>query len=512
MRVLILSDITFEPILKEINKSDNTFNISLAYFEDLNTSFYQVDFNEYDVVFFHSDLFFHIKEIEWQKQLLDNLYHFCNKNSQTQIIASNTFNLGFKSNGRQLIYSEVDGYNLELQDQINKLLDQTNFCFFDLKKIVFELGSKNCYNYVLGAMYQMPYNKAFIISLSLEFIDFFNFLKFEEKKVIVVDCDNTLWNGVLGEDGIEGIKCDKNHDGIVFYNFQKFLKEKIKDGFILCICSKNNEEEVENLFKLDKFPLKWDDFLIKKINWNEKSENIKLIANELNIGENSMIFIDDNPFELNSVINLTDLKVGFLFKNSFENLLSIVNNYSFKRKKILIDDIEKNAKYKTEQIRKHDELKFQNFDDYINSLNLELTIYENDVSNLDRISQMTEKTNQFNFNKKYFSVNELRNWIECGNIIFCANLVDKYGDYGIIGLILFEKTGDSQFQIENYLISCRALGKKVEEKFYSEVENLMKIKKNRIGSVNFKKTNKNIPAEQFIKKLEKNGNIIREIE
>ena len=258
--------------------------------------------------------------------------------------------------------------------------------------------------------------------------------------------------------------------------------------------------------------MKWDDFLIKKINWNEKSENIKIIAKELNIGENSMIFIDDNPFELDSVTSLTDLKDSFLFKNNFENLLSIVNSYSFKRKKILIDDIEKHTKYKSEQIRKLDEIKYQNIDDYIKSLNLQLTIYENDLSSLDRISQMTEKTNQFNFNKKYYTVNELRHWVECENIIYSAKLVDKYGDYGIIGLILFEKIGDSQFQIENYLISCRALGKKVEEKFYSEVENLMKIKKNRIGSVNFKKTNKNIPAEQFIKKLEKNGNIIREIE
>jgi FkbH-like protein len=512
MKILIVSDITFEPILKEINKSDNAFKISLGYFEDLNTSFYQVDINEYDVVFFHSDLFFHIREIEWQKQLLDNLYQFCKNNPLAQIIASNTFNLGFKSNGRQLIYSEVDTYNFELQNQINELLSQNNFCFFDYKKIVFELGFKNCFNYVLGAMYQMPYNKPFILSFSHEFLVFFNFLKFEEKKAIIVDCDNTLWNGVIGEDGIEGIKCDKNHEGIVFYNFQKFLKEKIKDGFILCICSKNNEEEVEDLFKSNKFPLKWDDFLIKKINWKEKSENIKTIANELNIGENSMIFIDDNPFELDSVLNLTDLKDGFLFKNSFENLFSIVNSYSFKRKKILMDDIEKNSKYKTEQIRKLDELKFENIDDYINSLNLDLTIYKNDLSSIDRISQMTEKTNQFNFNKKYFSVNEIRNWVECGNIIYSAKLVDKYGDYGIVGLIMFEKIVNSQFQLENFLMSCRSLGKKVEDKFYSDVENLMKINNNSIVSIKYKKTNKNIPADVFIKKLEKNGSIIKEIE
>lgn len=512
MKILVISDITFNLILKEINAIGENFIIEIKYLEDINTFFYEDVTIDYDAVFFHSDLLFHLKEIEWQIQLLNNLINFTRKNPLIFTVSSNTFNQGYKSIGRKSTYSQNDGLNLEFHDLIIKLLLEKNYYYFDFRKIIFELGFKNCYNYVLGAMYQMPYNKSLIKEFSTEFVNFFKFITLEEKKIIVVDCDNTLWKGILGEDGVEGVKCDKNHEGVVYYYFQKFLKEKIKEGFLLCICSKNNYNEVEYLFKQEKFPLKWDDFLIKKINWNEKYLNIKEIANELNISENSMIFIDDNPFELNSVLNLTEVKKGILFKNSYENLFNIIQDYSFQRKRILADDNDKQNKYISEQNRKQELNKFKNIDEYLNSLDLKLSIHENDVINFDRVSQMTEKTNQFNLNKRRFTENELIKWEEDGNKIFTAKLIDKYGDYGIIALILLERKTELQFQLENYLISCRALGKKLEEKIYFEVEKRMNENKQNITLIKFKKTEKNKPAELFIKSLETYGYNIKKIE
>jgi FkbH-like protein len=511
IKILVISDITFDPILKEIYKQTDKYKITSLYFEDVNTAFYQGDFDEFDFIFFHSDLYFHIKEIDWQKKLINNLDSFCDKYSTKTIITSNLFNIGYKFGGRNLLYSKLEEYNFEFNHELEFLRNKSNLFFFDIKNLIFESGLNNSYNYVLGAMYQMPYTKELIIKFSSEFINFFSFLTSEEKKVIVIDCDNTLWNGVLGEDGINGIKCDKNYDGIVYYYFQKFLKEKMHEGFILCICSKNNEIEVEQLFKLDLFPLKWDDFLIKKVNWTEKSENIKQIAKELNIDSSAMIFIDDNPFELDSVLNFSNVEKAFLFKNDFGSLRLLINDYCFKHKFILDDDVDKNNQYRLEQERLSTYSNFTDLDSYISSLNLKLVVNENDLNSLERISQMTEKTNQFNFNKKPYSVNELRLWVNNGNKLFSAKLSDKYGEYGIIGLIMLERTGSNEFILENYLISCRALGKQIEDKFFNDVIEIVSKSQNLITSISFKSTQKNVPAQLFTNKLKQNGYQIREI-
>lgn len=511
IKILVISDVTFDPILKEINKQTDKYSISSLYFEDVNTAFYQSDFDEFEFIFFHSDLNFHIKEIDWQKKLINNLSSLCNKFPTKYILCSNLFNIGFKFRGRNLLYSKLEEYNIEFNNDLEFLLNKSNLLFFDLKNIIYEIGFNNSYNYVLGAMYQMPYTKELIVKFSSELIKFLNFLTLEEKKVIVIDCDNTLWNGVLGEDGINVVKCDKNHEGIVYYYFQKFLKEKIEEGFILCLCSKNNEIEVEQLFKLDLFPLKWDDFLIKKVNWTEKSENIKQIARELNIDSSAIIFIDDNPFELDSVLNFTNVDKTFLFKNDFESLNSLISDYCFKRKFILDDDVNKNNQYKLEQERLSSYSNFADLDSYILSLNLKLVVNENDLNSLERISQMTEKTNQFNFNKKPYSVSELQLWIKNGNKLFSAKLSDKYGEYGIIGLIMLESTNIDEFSVENYLVSCRALGKQIEDKFFHNVEEIISKDNKFITSISFKLTQKNVPAQLFINKLKQNGYQIREI-
>src|SRR5690606_3947349 len=132
--------------------------------------------------------------------------------------------------------------------------------------------------------YQMPYTKIFAKEFAATLANQVNWLKGEEKKAIIVDCDNTLWQGIVGENGIEGIKCDNNAEGIIFYHFQQFLKAKKEEGFLLCICSKNNEADVKEAFQSRNWPLRWEDFILHKINWQDKWQNIQEIASTLNIG------------------------------------------------------------------------------------------------------------------------------------------------------------------------------------------------------------------------------------
>jgi FkbH-like protein len=344
----------------------------------------------------------------------------------------------------------------------------------------------------------MPYSKKMISLLADRFVRFVSFLNNEEKKVIILDCDNTLWGGVLGEDGIENIKCDMNADGILFYSFQNFLKERKNDGFLLCLCSKNNEEDVKNAFEKKNMPLKWPDFILKKVSWEQKSTSIKEIASELNLGESSFIFVDDNPNEIEMVKKFTSVGSTFLFSDSFEDFIKLTEDFAFRRKKILQADREKSKQYELETLRNTEKIKFGSIDDYIESLNINMDIRLNDFDDFDRLSQLTEKTNQFNFNKTPYTKNELIEWTSNGNDIYSIKVADKFGDYGTVGLIMIKRLQD-MVVVENFLLSCRVLGKKIENKFLNHVIDCYKTKGLNLKEILVKETEKNVPARTFIK-------------
>lgn len=498
--ILIITDITFNPILKIINETSSHFEVSLKYYEDIIIGLNEIilkNLTSYSFLLIHSDQIFHYKPLDWQISLMKMVNYFCLRHPNLKVIFSNAINTGYSIK----TVSESIGYLFDIpssySQQISNIISQDNLFIFDFTSIIKKIGGENSYNYELGALYQMPYTKDLINSFAADLIEFIKFLSTEEKKVIVLDCDNTLWNGIIGEDGIENISCDKNAEGLLFYRFQSFLKSRKEDGFLMCICSKNNEEEVKRVFETKKMPLIWDDFIIKKINWSNKSENIKEIAKELNLGEESFIFIDDNPFEINSVKNLTNVKCCIQFENNFGKLLQLTDSYVFRKKRILTDDKSKNEQYKQNALREKEKEKFNSIDDFIASLDLKIELKVNAKEEFQRLSQLTEKTNQFNFNKKPFSISELNNWVNNNNLIFSIKVTDKYGDYGTVGLILI-RIKEQIAVLENYILSCRVLGKKVEIKFLEQVIAFLKNENFIFNEILFKETTKNVPAKQFL--------------
>jgi len=498
--ILIISDISLYPIIEEINNNAPQLTISFDYHEDIIigvNKYISDSLSRYSFIFIHSDQKFHNKPIEWQINLLRIIDNFCLQHPKIKIIFSNSFNVAYKKKALcDSIGDQFDIISYYSQYLLN-IINHDNAFIFDFVSIIQEIGSENSYNYELGMLYQMPYTKNFIRYFAFRFSDLINFLDTGEKKVIILDCDNTLWQGVVGEDGIEGIFCDKNAKGLLFYNFQSFLKSRKEDGFLLCLCSKNNENEVKDIFFNKNMPLKWDDFIVKKINWLDKSENIKNISDELNLGEESFIFIDDNPFEINSVKSLTNVKSCILFENNFYKFIQLVDLYIFRKKTILPDDKIKNQQYKINKLREREKEKFQSIDDFIKELDIRISIKVNDREDFPRLSQLTEKTNQFNFNKKPYSISELNDWIDDDNLIFSLKVTDKYGDYGTVGLILIKIEGRNVV-LENYILSCRVLGKKIENNFLDEVLAYLATKEMILTEILFKESMKNIPAKQFI--------------
>jgi FkbH-like protein len=513
MKLLIISDVVVESIKSEILKNSG-YDVECLYSEDLLAFFMNIEQNiasiRFDYLMIHSDQLFHKRPVEWQQQLLQSVVSIGYVLVDKKIFLSNLFNTSFNSGSyKQEINSIYDSLN-SYANLFDKIKLQSNIFIFDAYNIICELGKEQCYNYILGYLYQMPYKKNVIAAFASAIISLLQFIETEEKKVIVLDCDNTLWKGIIGEDGYLNVKCDKNAEGILFYHFQEFLKAKKDEGFLLAICSKNNEDDVQEFFQQRQTPLQWNDFIIKKINWKDKHENIKEIAADLNLGLNSFIFIDDNQYEINAVSSFLPEIICIEFKNDYEFFEKMRASLFFRRKHIIDLDKEKTNLYIAEYQRKETAEKFKDFDSFLASLNIKIDIKINDASDLVRLSQMTEKTNQFNFNKVAYSIQQLEQFIKNDNLIFSMKVSDKFGDYGTVGLILLEKINEKEVRMNNYLVSCRALGKKIEWQFFDFIINYLHENAMNIVEILFRETGKNTPAKEFLNKTIY-GNIIKTV-
>jgi len=408
--VLCISDIVLDPVVKEIRSiSGDDLSVSNIYAEDMISqllSLNEEDIEGHDIVFLHSDQLFHKKDLEWQNMYFDAVKSVAER-IKKKVLVSNAFSNPYKGQPLKSSFGKIPDSFVTYHETLGSLASLANIFFFDFIDVCMRVGFDQCYNYNLGHLYQMPYTKPAIKELAPVFCEQVKFLTGEEKKAIIIDCDNTLWKGIVGEDGIDGIKCDKNADGILHYELQLFLKQKKEEGFLLCLCSKNNEDDVKEVFEMRNLPLKWQDFIVKKVNWEDKITNITNTAKELNIGVDSFIFLDDNPFELNSIKELLSGVTCIHITPEYKDLLKTIDRFVFRRKQILKADIEKTKQYEIEQLRKEEETTHGSLDEFIEKLNINLDIKLNDTADFLRLSQMTAKTNQFNFNKKDYSVDEL---------------------------------------------------------------------------------------------------------
>lgn len=345
--------------------------------------------------------------------------------------------------------------------------------------------------------------------LSEPFYSWFNHkidsLKSIRKKCLILDLDNTLWGGVLGEDGINGVKIGGSYPGNAFKEFQINIKEAAKNGVILAVCSKNNEADVlEFIDKQHEQILKIEDFSVVRINWQEKVKNIKSIADELNIGTDSIVFIDDNPVEQEFVKKTfpeiivpefpkMPYKLNSFFKNIYETYFQIYN--------LTDEDKNKNLQYRSNTqrlISKNENISIEN---YIASLNTEITVYKVNDFNISRIAQMTQKTNQFNLTTNRYEIGDIKKFIDLGYLIFCASIKDKFGDNGITALIIIKLDADNKMAyIDSLLLSCRVLGREIEKCFLQFALNTLLDLNVETVNAKFVKTEKNIQVEDFYEK------------
>ncbi len=318
----------------------------------------------------------------------------------------------------------------------------------------------------------------------------------KRKKCIVLDLDNTLWGGVLGEEGISGIKIGGDYPGKAFAFFQKSLLQLSKAGVILTVCSKNNEADVLEAWEKNPFMvLKKEHFAACRINWTDKATNIKELADELNIGLDSFVFVDDNPTERELIRQMLPMvSVPEFPAQPYELPLffkKLSDDY-FKVYSITEEDKKKTEQYKANAARAQAQHSFADFGAFLESLDIQITIEAANEFNIPRIAQMTQKTNQFNLTTKRYTDADVKDFLANGWEIWCIGVADRFGDNGITGCIMVN--GD---EIDTFLLSCRILGKGIEFAFMKKILSLLKDSGIQSLKANYVPTAKNVQVKDF---------------
>ncbi len=285
------------------------------------------------------------------------------------------------------------------------------------------------------------------------------------KKVLVLDCDNTLWGGVIGEDGIRNIKLGQDGLGKAYQDFQKSIKRLQEKGVILALNSKNNEKDVFEV--LDKHPemiIKKKDIISFKINWQDKSKNLIEISNELNLGLDSFVFWDDNPIERDKVKRkLPKVQVIDVVNNVYDWPDNLYSLDEFAKSEITKEDLKKTIQYKSRAKFVEEKKKSNDDNEYLKSIKLRPKIHYLDKFNLSRAEQLCNKTNQFNLRSIRYKSSEILNINKKkDNIIFLISLKDIYGDHGLVGLVIIKKVNQEIAFLDNLAMSCRILGRNLE--------------------------------------------------
>ncbi len=285
------------------------------------------------------------------------------------------------------------------------------------------------------------------------------------KKCLILDLDNTVWGGIIGDDGLEKIQIGSLGIGKAFSEFQHWAKALQKRGIILAVCSKNDEDKAKEPF--EKHPdmvLKLDDVAVFVANWENKADNIRKIQKILNIGFDSMVFLDDNPFERNLVReNLPEVTVPELPEDSAEYLEYLYSLNLFETTSFSENDKERTKQYQVEAERVSALESYTNLDDFLKSLNMVSEVKAFDNFTKPRVSQLSQRSNQFNLRTVRYTEHEIENMMQSPDYhTLSFTLEDKFGDNGLICVVVLKKLNEEKIFIENWLMSCRVLKRGME--------------------------------------------------
>jgi len=305
-------------------------------------------------------------------------------------------------------------------------------------------------------------------NLAQEYVRYLKPLLGVRRKCLVLDLDNTLWGGILGEDGPEGIQIGHSYPGNAYREFQQAVLDLYHRGIILAVCSKNNPDDA--IAVLENHPdivLRPQYFATMQINWDDKVTNLRRIASDLNIGLDSLVFIDDNPAERALIRQvLPEVLVPEWPSRPEDYALALRRLSEFETFRLSEEDRLRGAQYRAQVERKKLQDKAESLEGYYRSLDMVLHIGQADTFTIPRIAQLTQKTNQFNLTTRRYSEADIARMSEDPSWrVYYIRVVDRFGDNGITGVAILHDLGEGTWEIDTFLLSCRIIGRTVETAF-----------------------------------------------
>ncbi|OLS31296.1 MAG: hypothetical protein ThorAB25_03850 [Candidatus Thorarchaeota archaeon AB_25] len=372
----------------------------------------------------------------------------------------------------------------------------------DLDAISGDFGKSRVINWNTWYRGSVPFSEDFTPVLADEYLRYIRALKGRAKKCIVLDLDNTLWGGIIGEDGLEGIKLSNTSPGIEYVDFQRGLLSLYNRGVILAICSKNNYDDAIKVFQEHPYQvLKEEHFAAMRINWQNKAANIADLAKEINIGLDSMVFFDDNPVERAQVsqthpaVLVVDLpKNPRLYRKTLEDL-NVFDVLSLTK-----EDLVRGEMYAGKRKRTELEQSAESIEDFLRTLDLKVKIQPVDDFDTPRVVQLIGKTNQFNLTTRRYTDAEVRQFREdTDSIVYSMAVTDKFGDEGVVGVAIV-KMKDDDWWIDSLLMSCRVIGRSAETALLARIVSDARAKKAKRIIGEYIPTKKNPPAADLFEK------------
>ena len=367
-------------------------------------------------------------------------------------------------------YRSTNAFKKELQLELENIVN-----FIDIAPLIMEFGFEKWHpsKFLMSAKLCCHPNCFPLYGNYLA--NFIQSLVRRPTRLVITDLDNTLWHGVVGDLGWEGVGLDKDSSGYPYLALQNYLLSLKESGVLLAICSKNSFEVAKDVFdKRREMVLKFDDFVAHEINWDPKSENIRKILKDLNLTSMGIMFLDDAKFEREEVkSNLPEVIVPELPENAEVWCEYLSRSGYLTIGKVNEEDSKKSSLYIAERQRKEEAEKHADYFEFLKNLNLTITPEKVTTSNFDRVFELIHKTNQFNLTMKRLTRSELEGFTNRANCFcYCYRLKDKYSDYGIISVFIVEKIS-KDWEINNWLMSCRTIGRGVEDFIFNHFLSMM---------------------------------------
>lgn len=457
---------------------------------------------------FHSPYSISVSErknfVEKKLKEIQNLANTFTSRTKSKLVIANFAIPTYSSRGIFETKTEY-GFHQMINDLnhglIASFVNSNSIYVYDFNGFVSQYGEDNIFDYKQFFFGDMKISLDYLPYMANDLMGYVISHLGLSKKCIVLDLDNTLWGGIVGEDGFNGIRLGPEPPGNTYLEFQRILLSLYQRGIILAINSKNNYDDALKVIKEHPYMvLREEHFASMRINWNDKVSNMREITNELNISADSMVFFDDDQINREYMkLNMPQILTVDLPQDpsQYPQTIKKMNEFSVLN---LTDEDAKRGKMYVEQRKRNDlEQSTPNLESFLKNLDLKVLIKNANEFTIPRISQLTLKTNQFNLTTKRYQESDIQKFAKDSRyVVGCIQVEDKFGDNGITGVFIVQKENSKEWFIDTFLLSCRIMGREVEKGMLGYIMN--KAKENGVEQIKaqFIPSQKNKPIEDFL--------------